>query len=485
MKRAVSVLEVSDVDVWADLDAVVDPTLHFAQTLSPTRRIVTDAFERDVLPQLGDRVLVRYARRDAAEQAATRADLANIIAKLPIATRNVLFAAQRHALDDGIVFGVHAWDPEHDGPAVRALHGAGLIMALPDDEAPAYCGRYRLNPDLPAPPPIDYDFEDAVMDETEDLGEPRSGPMALLHDLAALAAALHRVAPRRTHRGALDKNGAKAIGRALAVREIAAGDPLEEHPRWGRALRALDALNVISMEPLKRTLHLDLGLEHTLSGGPIEAADRLVHRLIDRDLHVVLPAIRRALSQAGDGAVDDMVFRELLCEQHREVIFPRWRRHGQSVYPVLGTEVRPFDDEGFDAIEGRMVGRALARCEVLGLVRRAPGVFAATSDGRRWAGATAHAPPPVWLTGDLEVMVPPDAITPWERLQIERLSKCLARDTVDRYRLDRPSMIQWLRTHDLEEAMAVLSRRCPAVPQTVKETLHTLSLIHIRRCRRS
>lgn len=471
MTRAVSVLSVRASSIWEELRALCDLRAHTVEVLGDTRRIVDDAFEREVLPILGDRVLICYARRDRLQQETAQAQVQQQIDLLPTRAREVLRAAQRHALDDGVVFGIHAWDPQHDAPEIRTLHGAGLIAALPDDGAPPYAGRYRLHPDLPPPTPIPYDFADAVMDETEDLEDPRPGPMALLHDLASLAAALHRHGPRRTHAGTIAKPDAKKVGRDLACPELAQGEPLESHPRWGRALRALEALNVVSMEPIRRTLHLDLGLERTLRGDAVDAADRFVHRLLDRDLHVVLPAIRQALGQAGDGAVDELVFAEVLCEQHREVIFPRWLRHGQAVYPVLGSEVRPFDDEGFQAIEARMIGRALARCTVLGLVRRAPGVFAATPDGKRWAGAYAHPPPPVWISSDLELMVPPDGLTPWERLQVERLSQCLARDTVDRYRLDRHALRQWLQTHDVEEALDVLHRRCPAVPDGVVQTV--------------
>ena len=49
-------------------------------------------------------------------------------------------------------------------------------------------------------------------------------------------------------------------------------------------------------------------------------------------------------------------------------------------------------------------------------------------------------------------VVPPDAVTPWERFQIERLGR-------------------WLATHELDEALDLLRRRCPAVPPVVEDTL--------------
>ncbi|MEQ1507921.1 MAG: hypothetical protein ABMB14_37175, partial [Myxococcota bacterium] len=69
------------------------------------------------------------------------------------------------------------------------------------------------------------------------------------------------------------------------------------------------------------------------------------------------------------------------------------------------------------------------------------------------------------------VVVPPDGLTPWERFQLERLSRCVARDVVDRYRLVREGLESWLRFHGVDEAVALLGRRCPAVPRTAVDTL--------------
>jgi len=166
------------------------------------------------------------------------------------------------------------------------------------------------------------------------------------------------------------------------------------------------------------------------------------------------------------------VFLELVCTQHREVLFPSWSREGERIYPVLeGETARPYDEEGFERIEAPLIRRVLHRAEHVGLIRRAPGVFASTADGRRWAGAPALPDAPVWVSSDLEVMVPPDSITPWERFQLERLGRCLGRDVVDRYRLERSGLVAWLSTHDLDEALDLLRRRCPALPVTVVDTL--------------
>lgn len=468
--RAVSVLEVDDEATWAELEALVPLADHVAEVLDARRRVVTPSFERDLLPRLQGRVLVRYARRDARAVDAERQHLAAEVAALRSDVRRVLVAAQRHALDD-VVIGRQAWDPEHDAPAVRALHAAGLLQAVADAAEP-YEGRYRLHPDLPPPPAVAYDLGEALMDLTDDLSRPAVGPVQLLEDMAALAAALEAGTVRVTHAGTVAHTDGKALGRRLAEASLAADGKLEAHPRWGRALRGLHALGVISVDGLSRTLHLDLGLEATLAGATHEACDRLVHRLVDRDLHVVVPAVREALRQAGDGAVDELVFCDLLREQHRDLVFPRWERGGEAVYPyVEGDRRRAWDDEAFDAVEARMIRAVLARMEQFGLLRRAPGVFAATEDGRSWAQAHDGPHPPIWVSGDLEVVVAPRALTPWERFQVERLGRCLQRDVVDRYRLEREGLATWLTTHDLAEAFALLERRCPNLPASVEDTL--------------
>lgn len=467
MTRAVSVLAVAEEGLWAELAPY---EAHLGEVLDPLRRVVPPSFEREVLPELSDRVLVRYARRTAQQVARDRSEVAETVAALVSGARGVLAAAQRHAADE-VVVGRQAWDPVHDAAEVRALLGAGLLMRL-DRAAPELEGPYRLHPDLPDPPPIPYDWSEAVMGETDDLPPPLPGPVALLHDLAALAAALHRVDARRTHAGPVMRTDARKLGRALAAAELAEDGRLEADARWSRALRALEALGAVSMDPIQRVLQPDVGLDDTLRGATPDVVDRLVRRLLDRDLHPVVPAVRTALQQAGDGAVDELVFLELLEVQHRDVLFPRWLRDGLAVYPTVQSEaVRAYDAEGFARFEVRMVKRALRRLEHLGLVRLAEGVFAPTADGRLWAGAPAGPRPPVWVSSDLEIIVPPGAITPWERYQLERLGRCLQRDVADRLKLERRGLAAWLATHDLDEALELLRRRSPALPTVVVETL--------------
>lgn len=469
--RAVTVLEVASTALWDELAAQVDLEPHLGATLSPTRRTVLN--EGDVLTALADAgvmPLARFARRDAEEIAAHRNDLSQAIAALRSDVRAVLHSAQRHALED-IVMDLHAWDPARDAQAVSDLHALGMLTRLPDH--PNFPGgRYRLDPDLPLPAAPRYHFEEAVMEETDDLEPPGLSITALLHDIASLAAAIQRTTPRLTAKSTVTRADARKLGDQLGDSTLTQSGDLESHDRWGRALNALRALHAVSTDPIKRVLFIDHGLEHSLKGSTEEATDRIVHRLMDWDLHVALPPLRAALRQAGTGAVDEVVFMDLLREQHRDILFPRWDSPHGPIYPVRHGELaRAFDDEGWERIEERTLRAALKRAEALGLIRRAPGVFAGTSDGRRWAGAGTHPTPPVWVTSDLELMVPPDAVTPWERFQLERLGTCLSRDVVDRYRLQREALRLWLTTHDVEEALELLARRAPGLPHTVVDTL--------------
>jgi len=469
--RAISVLSVASPVVWDELEALATVAEHLGDRLGPLEREALPGFERELLPVLrkgGLDVLVRFARRDDATVQAARADLAQRIAELPDAARGVLLAAQRHALDHEVL-GLQAWDPEHDADSVRELYTVGLLEPAGGEEI---IGRYRLHPDLPLPVTVPYDFAEAVMPPTDDLSPAGPGAVALLHDVAALAAAVVHVIPQRTLAGSISRADGRKLGRRLGVPALAKDGKLEAHERWQRALRALEALGVISTDPLSRHISLDLGLEGAIAGSAQDAVDRLVDRLVDRDLRVGLPAVRAALRQAGEQAIDEVVFLDLLREQHRELVFPRWVRQGVAVYPLLlGERAVAFDQDGWEAIEARMIPRLIRRMEHLGLVRTATGIFAATDDGQRWAMGDEQITPALWVSSDLEIVVPPDAVTPWERFQIERLGRCLSRDVVDRYRLERDGLAQWLSSHELDEALALLSRRCPAVPDTVENTL--------------
>jgi len=473
LTRAVSILEVLRPSVWDELAAMAPIESHLGESLGPLRRVALPSFEKEIAPLLargGAPVLMRWARRQRPILATDRSEIEARIAGLTHEVRSVLFAAQRHALGD-VIIGRRVWDPESQARAVDALHSSGLIEALPSDAQPRF-GRYHLHPLLPPPPAFPYDFGEAVMPLTDDLPPVGPGPVALLHDLASLAAALAHHKPRRTHAGTLDKATGRKLGKRLGSASLASSGNFAREARWSRALNALELLGVVTTESFTRQLGLDPLLEVTLEGSARDALGGIVDRLVDRDLHAVLPAVAAALTGAGEGAVDEMIFLEELADQHRDVLFAPWHRDGVAVYPLVsGEAVRVFDADSFEDVEARMVLEVLATLDRLGLIRRAPGVFAATPDGLLWAAGTAPPSPPVWITSDLEIVVPPNAVTPWERFQLERLGRCLARDVVDRYRLDRPGLVEWLSTHELEEAVALLRRRCPAVPATVLDTL--------------
>lgn len=465
MTRALSVVTVDDPAVWDQLAAHGPLDVWFGEGLSATERVAKPAFEKDGLARLaaaGQPVLVRFATR--APDPDGPSDVAARVATLTARDRRVLASAQRHAVG-GLVHGRHAWDPDGDAGSVRVLHGAGLIDDVPEGANEPYAGLYRLHPELPPPPPIPYDFSEAAMGAVSDLAAPKPGPVALLHDLAALAVAIEAEGPKRTLAGELARADAKALSVRLGIPPLA---KFEADPRWGRALRALEALRAVSVDPTTRVVQLDVGVEAVLGGDTADAVDALVHRLVEPDLHTAIPAVRAALAAAGAGAVDELVFFELVRDQHRDVLFPRCDRF----YPAApGDPRRPYDADGFEVVEVPMLHALLGRLSRLGLVRRADGVFAATDDGRLWARVTDPRAAPLWVSGDLEVVVPPNGITPWERFAVERLGACLARDVVDRFRLDRAGMGRWLVRHDVEDAVALLRRRAPGVPTVVVDTL--------------
>ena len=462
-----SVLRVRDEGCWAELAAVGDLEGWTEVVLDSRTRRMAPAFDC-ALPELraaGVDVLVRYARRTAEEVQTARAEVAETVASLRPRTRVVLERAAR-AARDGLVRGGHAWDPVHEATHVDALTMAGLVTWA---EGELRAGTYRVHPDLVVAE-VPYDFEEAAMPPTEDLCEARPGPIALLHDLAALSAALAHHTPRRTHAGTVDVSTAKKLGRRLGDTELAATGKLSG--RWLRALGALEALGAVEMDPGTRRLHLEPGVDELLRGDTAAAVERLVTRLVEPDLAAWMPAVRAALRTAGpDGAVDELIFLELVGEQHRDVVFAPWIVDGVTVYPALGGRKLPWTDEAFEQVEGPLLEELLGVLVRLGLVRRAEGVFAPTPDGVAWATGSLAAASPVWVSSDLEVLVPPGSVTPWERYQIERLGRCLGRDVVDRYRLERVGLEQWLRTHELAEALDLLRRRAPGLPASVTDTL--------------
>jgi len=485
-EAVVSLLVVEDPALFDQIALAVPLVDHTLESPSPTERIVAPSFDGEIpeLERRGLSVLVRNARRDPGTPTSRERPSVD---QLSDPARRLLDRALRHA-HEHVAIGVNVFDPDNDGPVIDELVRADLVEPLTcaDDETPSRgSARFALHPDLPGPEPLDWDFAEAVMPQTDDLAgiaeSPSSkatlgtGPIDLLHDVAAFAAAIHGWRPRRTLAGALTKACARKLGHRLGSVEIEATGELKADPRWGRALRALEALGALSLDAVTRELHLDLGLEDVLHGEVADVVDRLVHRLVDVDLRAVVPVVREGLASAGPDALDEVVFVDLVREQHRDLLFRPWIRKGHALYPLTGDGViRLFDDDGFDAVEAPMIEAVLRRLHRLGIIRRAPGVFAATEDGRVWARAsTTLDPPPIWISSDLEIIVPPRSVTPWERMQIERLGRCIARDVVDRFRIQRVRVRQWLTDHAIEEAIEPLRRRAQVLPATVEDTLST------------
>lgn len=478
MKRAISLVEVADPSVWSELRSLGPLDDHLEPgDVSPNRRIAKPSFQKEFLAVLHDRglrVLVRRARRAPDIHAAE--PLAASTADLPDASRKLLYELQRHAVDGQVLLS-HAAEPAVARDPLRALIGASLAEIATEASASADNPTIRLHPDLPLPPAIAYDFTEAVMDAPDDLPPPRPGPLRLLHDLAALAAAIERERPQRTHAGTVAKADSRRLGALLG----GFAETLENDPRWGMAMRGLEALRGIHVDPIARDLSLDHGLDRTLSGTATESIHRLVEQLVEPDLRPGLPAVRAAVAAAGAAAIDEVVFNELVREQHRNLFFPPWGAGSNQTYPRLGGEsARPWDDAHFDEIEGHMLGVLLGRLARIGVLRRTHGVFAATPDGLAWARAPQTEPPPIWVTSDLEIVVPPDAITPGERFQLERFARAVSRDVVDRYKLDRASLERWLSTHEIDEAIDFLRQRTRGVPAGVESALRTWAAAALR-----
>lgn len=469
-RRAVSVLTVAHETWWARLGATLDLDKHTIPTEEPLSRIVHPGMERSLLDGTSSKIFVRYARQASdADPADAQSPLQARVDALDHAARRLLHTTQRHAVG-GEVVGLQTWDPLRDWESVRSLMVMGLLEAVVGD--PPRTGRHRLVSGLPAPPPVSYDFAEAVFEAPDDLRPARPGPAGILQDAASLAAAILHLEPKRVLAGTLARTDSRKLGRWIGDAALAEGAAIEESARWGLALRALEALGAVSMDLMDRILRIDLGLERTLEGTITEAVHRFACAVLDRDLHPVLPAIRTALCEARGEAVDEVVFLDELRMQHRSVLYPCWERDDAVVYPVAPGEcARLYDEDGWEQVECRAIERALSRLARIGLIRRAPGVFAATPDGRQWAAERDAPRPPIWVGSDLEIIVPPHSLTPGQRFAIERLGRCVRRDVADQIRLERESVERWLAWHDVDEAVAILLERAPGVPRNVVETL--------------
>jgi len=392
---------------------------------------------------------------------------------LPPKLLTVLTRALRLA-EEGVFLGTRAWDPHSEARAVDTLVSVGLITPLDDESLPRW-GRYRLAPGLPEPEPVAYALQDAVMAPPEDLT--RRGPslLALEQDLAVFLAGVAAAGVRRTVDGHLDVAGARRLGRRLADPGLSRGGRLTNaSPRWQMAARVVEALGLWECDPLSRALLPAQRVQRLLSQGPAARFDGLARRVVEQDARPLIPAVRAALRAAGEQAIDEVVLRALLTEQHRDVLFAPWGQVGARFYPCP-PEATPtlYDEDGFDEVEGPLLSRAIDALARLGLVTRAPGVFAATAEGRVWAGLDPTGPTPrLLLSADLELVVPPGALPPWERLVVELATSPVSRDVVDRLRLGRVELERALGYVPLSTLLTVLESRVGhSLPPSVVEAL--------------
>ena len=461
--------------MWASLEALAPVREHTLDELGPCLRRVgvrlKGPLER-ALKARGEPLSVRVLAPEEpteTEAAPTRRALHDLPPKL----LTVLTRALRLA-EEGVFLGTRAWDPHSEARAVDTLVSVGLITPLDDESLPRW-GRYRLAPGLPEPEPVAYALQDAVMAPPEDLA--RRGPslLALEQDLAVFLAGVAAAGVRRTVDGHLDVAGARRLGRRLADPGLSRGGRLTNaSPRWQMAARVVEALGLWECDPLSRALLPAQRVQRLLSQGPAARFDGLARRVVEQDARPLIPALRAALRAAGEQAIDEVVLRALLTEQHRDVLFAPWGQVGARFYPCP-PEATPtlYDDDGFDEVEGPLLSRAIDALARLGLVTRAPGVFAATAEGRVWAGLDPTGPTPrLLLSADLELVVPPGALPPWERLVVELATSPVSRDVVDRLRLGRVELERALGYVPLSTLLAVLESRVGhSLPPSVVEAL--------------
>lgn len=468
-------VRVADPSVWPSLEAIAPVREHTMAELDPCLRRVGVRLKGPLERALKARGEALRVRALAPEEptALEAAPARRAVDDLPPKLLAVLTRALRLA-EEGVFLGTRAWDPHSEARAVDALVGAGLITPLDEERLPRW-GRYRLAPGLPEPAPVAYDFEEAVMPLTDDLT--RRGPslLALEEDLAVFLAALTAAGVRRTVEGHPDVAGARRMGRRLMDPGLSRGGRLADaSPRWQLAARVVEALGLWECDPLSRALLPAQRVEGLLRQGPSARFDGLARRVVEQDARPLIPALRAALRAAGDQAIDEVVLRALLAEQHRDVLYAPWGQVGDRFYPCP-PEATPtiYDDEGFEEVEGPLLTRAIDALARLGLVLRAPGVLAATAEGRIWAGLDPSGPAPrLLLSADLELVVPPGALPPWERLLVELATSPVSRDVVDRLRLGRAELERALGVAPLTTLLGVLEARVGhGLPPSVVEAL--------------
>ena len=103
--------------------------------------------------------------------------------------------------------------------------------------------------------------------------------------------------------------------------------------RWQMAGGVVEALGLWECDPLSRALLPAQRVQRLLSQGPAARFDGLARRVVEHDARPLIPALRAALRAAGEQAIDEVVLRALLAEQHRDLLFAPWGQVGDRVYP--------------------------------------------------------------------------------------------------------------------------------------------------------
>lgn len=460
--------------IWEEIRTLLPLDPAVVAEHGPREREVDAAIEgplRQALERSGRTLLRREPEPPLPTRVSPGPAVRAALEALSPAARSLLHRVQRRATE-GFVSGAAAWDPHAEARPIAELVAAGLMAPLTAEADPL--GPWQLREALPPPPEVVYDFAESFMDPPEDLpalAEPIVPPD---EDLGVVAAALRRHPLRVTHALTPEVSGTKALGRRLADPALARTGRLDDgDARWRRALDALRILGALRVDELSRELRLTERLLELFALRPAERADRLLRRALDPAILPLLAPIRAALRQADTLAVDTVVFLDLLHQQHRDVLFSPWGQVGIRTYPRIADDpIVVYNEDNFEDLEGVALQRLLHGLARMGMIRTAPGVFAATRAGRAWAGCPAGPRPPIHVTPDLEILVPPGALEAGGRYRLELLAHPTRRDVVDSLRLRRPDLELWLTQYSLDEALALLDERSAhGLPLAVREAL--------------
>ena len=190
-----------------------------AWVLRSTNAVLRRTIEKTVLPTLGERVLVQYARQTLqAWQPDARSEQAVRDCQPESAGSDERPATRVGRSGRRVAHGTRKQTPMPF--AVSALGSCRQSMS------PPLTGRYHLDPYLPSPPLPTYDLAEALMPETDDLSE----PCPVLHECSRMrlhslrrSTAIHRGGPTRT-----PSQGRRSDSRAASVL------PTSSRPGWRR-----------------------------------------------------------------------------------------------------------------------------------------------------------------------------------------------------------------------------------------------------------